>query len=129
LPSVNSDIVAHLKEGCGMRSIARLLNVSATTVIGRIQQIASSIKKPAITMDRVYEADELKTYRKNKANECRVIYAIDNDSRTVADLKVGKRNKKNIKGLSIPYCWQNVSIFIPTGLIFIGLLSQIQYTA
>ena len=94
---INPSIVAHLKEGCGIRSIARLLHISATTVIARIQKIANSIKKPAIKTERIYEVDELKTYVKKKTNDYWVIYAIDKDSGAVVDLKVGKRNKKNIK--------------------------------
>jgi insertion element IS1 protein InsB len=97
LPSVSPNIIALLKEGCGIRSIARLLNISATTVISRIQKIADSVKKPAIMMERSYEVDELKTYIKNKHKECWVIYALDKQSRQVVDLKVGKRNKKNLK--------------------------------
>ena len=57
---INSEIVAHVKEGCGIRSIARLLHIAAGTVLHRIQKIADSIKKPAIAIERVYEVDELK---------------------------------------------------------------------
>ena len=62
--TTNAEIAAHVKEGCGIRGIARLLHISATTVISRIQKIAENIKKPAITAGRIYEVDELKTYRK-----------------------------------------------------------------
>lgn len=31
-PAVPGNISSHLKEGCGIRSIARLLNISASTV-------------------------------------------------------------------------------------------------
>ena len=64
--SINSDIVVHVKEGCGIRNIARLLRIAAGTVMYRIQKIADSIRKPAIIMERIYEVDELKTYIKNK---------------------------------------------------------------
>lgn len=84
--SINPAIAAHVKEGCGIRSIARLLNISTTTVISRIQKIADSIKKPAISTGRVYEVDELKTYVRKKTNDYWVIYAIDRESREVADL-------------------------------------------
>jgi insertion element IS1 protein InsB len=47
LPSVNLNIVALVKEGCGIRSIARLLNISATTVINRIQKIAPPSRESA----------------------------------------------------------------------------------
>ena len=52
--SVNLDIAAHIKEGCGIRSIARLLGISAGTVLSRIKRIADSIKKfrcPTVTSD------------------------------------------------------------------------------
>ena len=97
-PDINSSIAAHVKEGCGIRSIARLLHISATTVINRIQKIADNIKKPAI----ITEVDELKTYIKKKANDYWVIYAIDKQSKQVVDFKAGKRNKKNLKRVTDP---------------------------
>ncbi len=56
-PSVNSNIAAHVKEGCGIRSIGRLLNISAGTVRSRIKNIASQVQKPIISMGRIYEVD------------------------------------------------------------------------
>lgn len=70
--------------------------ISAVTVIKRILHIASGIQKPVIAMGRTYEADELKTYIRNKNNEQWVIYAIDRESRNVVDFRVGKRSKRNI---------------------------------
>ena len=59
-PHINSYIIDHVTEGCGIRSIARLLDISPNTVIRRIKMIASNIKKPAIVTNKVYEVDELK---------------------------------------------------------------------
>ena len=59
--SINADIAAHVNEGCGIRSIARLLGIAAGTVLCRIQKIADGIKKPAICTQGTYEVDELKT--------------------------------------------------------------------
>lgn len=95
--AVNTDIAAHIKEGCGIRSIARLLHISANTVLKRIKIIADRIRKPIIAMGRSYEVDELRTYVKNKNKECWVIYALDKESGKVVDLKTGNRNKKNLK--------------------------------
>jgi insertion element IS1 protein InsB len=67
--AINAHIVNHLKEGCGIRSIARLLEISAVTVLSRIKSIASQIQKPIISMGRIYEVDELKTYIKNKGRD------------------------------------------------------------
>ena len=94
--SIDLNIAAHVKEGCGIRSISRLLNISINTVLKKIKAIAEAVKKPLITIGRSYEVDELKTYIKRKTNDYWVIYAIDRDSRQVVDLKVGKRTKKNI---------------------------------
>jgi len=95
--TTNLDIAAHVKEGCGIRSIARLLHIAAGTVLSRIKKIADGIKKPAISLQRTYEVDELKTYLKNKTKECWVIYALDKQSKQVVDYKVGGRTKKNLK--------------------------------
>ena len=94
---VNSHIISYVKEGCGIRSIARLLTISANTVIRRIKSIADQIKKPIVSIGRVYEMDELKTYIENKNKECWVIYALDKQSGQVVDLKVGRRTKTNLK--------------------------------
>ena len=94
---INPEIAAHIKEGCGIRSISRLLHIAAGTVLSRIKKIADGIKKPAISLQRTYEVDELKTYIKNKTKECWVIYALDKQSKQVVDLKVGGRTKKNLK--------------------------------
>ncbi len=94
---INTSIIQLVKESCGIRSISRILKISSTTVIKRIKHIASNIQKPPVLMNKVFEMDELKTFVKHKQNEIWVIYAIDRESKQVADLKVGKRNKKNLK--------------------------------
>jgi len=94
---INPEIAAHIKEGCGIRNISRLLHIAAGTVLSGIKKIADNIKKPAIRMQMTYEVDELKTYIKNKTKECWVIYALDRQSKQVVDIKVGGRTKKNLK--------------------------------
>jgi len=94
LPFVNQYIIALKKEDCGIRSTARLLRISATTVISRIQKIADSIKKPIISTGRTYDVNELKTYIRKKNNDYWVIYALERESRQVIDFKVGKCIKK-----------------------------------
>jgi insertion element IS1 protein InsB len=91
-PDTNLDIAAHVKEGCGIRSISRLLHISATTVINRIQKIAEAIPKPIIITNHSYEVDELKTYVCKKTNDYWVICAMDRESRQIVDFKVGKRS-------------------------------------
>jgi insertion element IS1 protein InsB len=96
-PTISRYIINHVKEGCGIRSIARLLNISAGTVLNRIKSIAGQIKKPIISMGRIYEVDELKTYIKNKGRDYWVIYALDRQNGQVVDLKVGKRTTANLQ--------------------------------
>jgi len=96
-PFISNNIISLLKEGCGIRSIARLLHISAVTVISRIRKIANAIVKPVITVGRTYEVDELRTYIKNKKQECWIIYALDKQNGQVVDLKVGKRTKLNLQ--------------------------------
>lgn len=87
-------IATLLKEGCGIRSIARLLLISPSTVLNRIQNIACSLTVPAIIPGRTYEVDELRTYIKNRSNECWIIYALDKHNGTVSYIKVGRRTKE-----------------------------------
>jgi len=73
------------------------LDISANTVLTRIKSIAGKIQKPILSMGRIYEVDELKTYIKNKGRDYWVIYALDKQSGQVVDLKVGKRTKINLQ--------------------------------
>lgn len=47
---INRWIAQLVIEGCGIRSIARLLRLSVNTVLKRIMQVASSIKKPMVQL-------------------------------------------------------------------------------
>ncbi|WP_019969150.1 IS1/IS1595 family N-terminal zinc-binding domain-containing protein [Segatella maculosa] len=48
LPDTDSKIIQLTKEGLGIRSTARVLGISVTTLLKRILQIASNIKQPPI---------------------------------------------------------------------------------
>lgn len=86
-----------LKEGCGIRSISRLLNISVTTVLRRILKLAKSISKPVIVLGKEYELDELCTYVRKKTNQLWVAYAIRKDTRQVVDFVVGRRINNTLK--------------------------------
>jgi transposase-like protein len=43
---ISANIASLLIEGCGIRSIARLLTISAVTVLKQIKKIAGAVKKP-----------------------------------------------------------------------------------
>ena len=63
---INYNIISLTKEGVGIRSTARLLQISVNTVISKIKRISKEIKKPEIPTGKTYEVDELCTYVKKK---------------------------------------------------------------
>ena len=98
-PGINSKIIRLVKESCGILSISRILDVSPTTVISRIKQIAKQINPPVyISIGKEYEVDELKTYiKKKKQGEYWVGYALQKDTKEVVDFRVGKRTNKTLR--------------------------------
>lgn len=89
-------IIMLLKEGCGIRSISRVLKISCTNVIKYIKGAAAKIKRPVVKVNKQYEADELKTFVNKKKNQQWLIYAIDKKTKKVVDFKIGKRSKRNV---------------------------------
>ncbi|MBX2966466.1 MAG: IS1 family transposase [Cyclobacteriaceae bacterium] len=100
-PQSNYRIAALLREGIGLRSMARVLRISLKTIIQRIRQIAGTIRKPFHYRKRgVYEMDELWSYVGKKSNEVWIMYALDRATKAVIDFRVGSRTKKNIQTLT-----------------------------
>lgn len=94
---IDHQIVMLNNEGCGIRSISRILNISTNKVIQSIRKLAKQTPDKLISFNREYELDEMRTYIKNKSNLYWVVYAIDRETRKVVDFKVGKRNHKTLK--------------------------------
>ena len=63
---INDEIVTLTKEGVGIRSTARILNISPTTLLSRIVQIAHTISRPPVINQRTYEVDEIKSFVRRK---------------------------------------------------------------
>ncbi len=95
---IDQQIVLLNNEGCGIRSISRILHISTNKVLETIRKKAKKkcINKYIIT-NREYELDEMRTYVQNKKNLYWIVYAIDRETRAVVDFKVGKRNNKTLK--------------------------------
>ena len=93
----DKQIVLLTKEGCGIRSTSRILGISQTTLLRRILKIAASLKKPMVQFGKSYEVDELFTYVLHKNNRICIAYSLEQDTKTVTDIVVGKRNKQNLK--------------------------------
>lgn len=90
-------ITNHVKEGSGIRSIARLLEISVTTVLSRILSIAKNIRKPLLALGKMYEVDEMRTFYKSKTRLLWIVIALRSDTKQVADFAVGTRTFKTLQ--------------------------------
>lgn len=98
--SINGLITNLLKEGCGVRSISRVLKVSCGTVLSRTLKIGKEIKSPYFQkLGRKFEVDELWSFVGKKTNGIWITYAIERETKTVIDFFVGRKTKANIKPL------------------------------
>ena len=95
-PTLNKQIVTLSNEGLGIRSIARALSVSTTTLLSRFLKIAESIPMPPITMKSIYEVDEICTFVRNKENKIWIVYGLDRTTKNIACFSVGKRTKRTL---------------------------------
>ncbi|HJV76979.1 MAG TPA: IS1 family transposase [Paludibacter sp.] len=95
--NTNQQIILFTKEGLGIRSTARVLKISATTLLKRIVSIAQSISQPSIPLGKSYEVDEMRTYIGTKSRLRWVVYALDRETKTVVSFNVGRRTNKTLK--------------------------------
>lgn len=94
----DKQIIQLTKEGCGIRSVGRILKISPTTAINRILKIASTLKRSSpVSLGQTYQVDELFTYIGNKNNCVCIAYSLNPTTGEVIDLVVGRRNKTNLK--------------------------------
>lgn len=97
-----------LKEGCGVRSMARILGISTKTVQSRMLKISNGIGPPrAFNWGGVYEVDEIWSFIGNKSNVVWVAYALERETKRVVDFIVGKKTKENIQPLINTLLLQN----------------------
>jgi insertion element IS1 protein InsB len=94
--NLNQEIILFTKEGLGVRSTARILKISTTTLLKRIITIAKNIQQPIISKGKTYEVDEMCTYIRNKRNFIWLVYALEKNSKNVVSFNVGKRTNKTL---------------------------------
>lgn len=96
-------IIQHTKEGLGIRSTARTLNISPATVIRKILLIADGIEPPEIpkVLHRI-QVDELHTFVQHKNKEICVIFSWDQASKRALSLVVGTRSKASLRKVISP---------------------------
>ncbi len=97
--NTNQKIILLTKEGLGIRSTARILKISATTLLKRILTIANKIIRPTIKFYQTYELDEMRIFVRKKANTIWLVYAINKQSKEVAGFYIGKRNNKTLNSV------------------------------
>ncbi len=97
VPNMDLSITGLLKEGMGIRSIARYFQISPSTVINRIVKISKTIEKPPTSLGKVYEMDEMRTYIGKKKRLVWIVYALRKDTREVVDFRVGTRTNKTLR--------------------------------
>lgn len=94
--NINQDIIQFTKEGLGIRSTARILQISTTTLLKRIIAIAKNIHQPIISKGKTYEVDEMCTYIGHKRNFIWLVYALERNSKNIVSFNVGKRTNKTL---------------------------------
>jgi insertion element IS1 protein InsB len=93
---INQTIVSLTKEGVGILGTARLLNISPTTLLKRIKEIASNITQPSISKDKTYEIDEMRTFIGNKKKLVWIVYALENENKKIVGFNVGARTNRTL---------------------------------
>ncbi len=91
-------ISTFLKESCAVRSITRILNISAKTVLSRTLKISKQIKVPYFNkFGCKYEADEMFIKIANNKKQNRLIYTIEQKTKHFIGFVIGSRNTENLK--------------------------------
>jgi len=96
-PATDKQIMLFTKEGLGIRSTARVLKISTTTLLKRIVVIANGIEQPPIIKGRSYEVDEMRTFIGTKSRLRWIVYALDRSSRQVVGFNVGRRTNHTLQ--------------------------------
>ncbi len=94
---VDDYITLLLKEGVGIRSMSRLLRISASTVISRIKKIAAALTPPLLYSGNHYEVDELCTFIRVKTKRIWIVSAFCRQTNEVVRVSVGARTNKTIR--------------------------------
>lgn len=89
-------IIKLIKVGLGIRGLAKVLEISTTTVLRRIVLIARNINKAPILPNRIYEVDEMRCYLRKKTRPIWIVYALDRESKEVINFSIGSRTKQTL---------------------------------
>ena len=93
---INNAIITLTKEGVGIRSAARILDISPTTLLSRIVQIAQTISRPPVLTQRTYEVDEIKSLCTKKVRTYLDSICLDWKSKQVVSYNIGPRTNATL---------------------------------
>lgn len=96
-PNTNHQTILLTKEGLDIRSTAKVLRMSLTTLLKRIITMAERIVLPPVANGKSYETDEMRTDIGKKSQLRRIVYALDRESKTVVSFNVGRRTNKTLR--------------------------------
>ena len=87
-----------LKEGCGVRSISRIMGISTKTVLSRLLKIGEQIKPPYLgKLGCKFEIDELFVKISNGKAQNWIAYGIERETQQVIDFTItAGRSKEGI---------------------------------
>ncbi|MBX2827092.1 MAG: IS1 family transposase [Flavobacteriaceae bacterium] len=98
--AIDDLIKSLLREGCGVRSASRILNISCGTVLSRMLKISKQVEVPKFqSFGCKFEVDEMWTFIKRKDDFTWITYAIEQKTKQVIGLYVGSKSKETIKPL------------------------------
>ena len=97
-PETDRLIKRLLKEGCGVRSISRIIDISAKTVLSRMLRISKTIKPPCFQrLGCKFEVDEMFVKIANGNYQNWLAYALERKTKQVIDFVITTtRSKESI---------------------------------
>lgn len=100
LPTTNNNIIKLTKEGLGIRSTARVLQISTTTLLKRMITIAKNIPNQFLRRRQIYEVDEMRTFIRNKETLLWIVYALERKTKRVVSFAIGRRTKSTLQNVT-----------------------------
>jgi insertion element IS1 protein InsB len=89
-------ITEHIRNGCGVRDMARLLKLAPSSVLKAIKRYAKQLTKPQLPeREQTYEMDEM-TVAVASQKDVYLAYGMNIRTGKIIDFNVGARNKEMI---------------------------------
>ncbi|MBX9732876.1 MAG: hypothetical protein K2X37_02350 [Chitinophagaceae bacterium] len=93
----NQKIITYTKEGLSIRSTARILKISTSTLLSRIILISKNVRQPAIPKGKIFQVDEMRTYIREKFKLTWIVYALEQETKNIVSFNVGRRTNNTLK--------------------------------